>query len=325
MTWMNLNPGSISSLLPDCKIVVTGGAGFIGSHLVSRLLGSTRNIRAIDSLKYGVWKNIVGDIRSDALIHANLVDLSTSDMARQLEGCDVLFHFAAEKHNNTLDTLHRVIEANISATARLFDAAGKSGVSKVVFASSLYAYGRLAGTPMTETEVPRPATVYGVSKLAGEGLLRETAKRHGYRHVSLRLFFVYGPRQYAGTGYPSIIVKNFMRIRNREAPVVFGDGSQVLDYVFVDDVVRAVLLAAASSLTDEVINIGSGVGTSVQHLTERMLRVARSDLAPVYAPPDWTAQTWRVANIGKASALLGFRPEIDLDLGLKRVWSWIAQ
>jgi UDP-glucose 4-epimerase len=316
-------PGA--ALLSKSAVVVTGGGGFIGSHLMSRLYNTVRRLKTIDSLRYGTWKNLAVPVDPACLVHADLTNLTVDEMATQLEGYDVLLHFAAEKHNNAMDAPQRIIETNISSIARLFDAAGKVGMRNVVFASSLYAYGRLTGAPMREDDASAPATIYGVSKLAGEGLLREASNRYGFRHLSLRLFFVYGPRQFVGMGYPSVIVKNFTRILKGERPIIFGDGRQVLDYVFIDDVVRAVCAAAEALHSNEVINIGSGRGVSIDFLTGSMLHTARSDLAPVYAAPDWTAGTSRVSNPEKASKMLGFSAEIGLEEGLERVWSWIKR
>ena len=307
--------------------MVTGGAGFIGSHLVSSLAGMrVKRVIALDNLAYSTWTNLQIS-KDDAVdcVETDLVDLSSSDLAHRLEGCDVLFHLAAEKHNNAADSPQRVIDVNVSATARLFDAAGRAGVRKVVFASSLYVYGRGGHRPMSENDLALPSTIYGVSKLAGEGLLREAASRYGFGHVCLRLFFVYGPRQFAGTGYPSVIVRNFLRILRGEEPVIFGDGEQVLDYLHVDDVVAAVKRAAHSSASDEVINVGAGRPVTINLLTETMLRVARSSLRPKFAPADWTAGTWRVSDPSKAKELLGWEAKIGLEEGLRQVLLWLRE
>ena len=313
--------------LTGSTAMVTGGAGFIGSHLVSSLVrAGAKRVIALDNLAYSKWTNLrISENDAVDCVETDLVDLSSDDLVTRLEGCDVLFHFAAEKHNNAVDSPQRVIDVNVSATARLFDAAGRAGVRKVVFASSLYVYGRGGRRPMSETDMALPSTIYGVSKLTGEGLLREAATRDGFGHVCLRLFFVYGPRQFAGTGYPSVIVRNFLRILRGEEPVIFGDGEQVLDYLHVDDVVGAVLRAAQSQASDEVINIGTGRPVSINLLTETMLRVAQSSLRPKPGPADWTAGTWRVSNPAKAKELLGWEPEVGLDEGLRQVWLWMQE
>ena len=308
------------------RVAVTGAAGFIGSHLVDSLLvHGAREVIAIDSLAFGAWTNILAaSDRRVCLIETDFARLSGSELVKMLDGVDVLLHFAAEKHNNAIDTPDRVIDVNIAGTHRLYEAAGQAGVGGVIFASSLYAYGRMSGGPMIEHEAAMAQTVYGVSKLAGEGLLRQSALKHGFRHKSLRFFFVYGPRQFAGTGYPSVIVRNLNRILAQEPPVIFGDGLQVLDYVFVRDVVEAVFAALACHSNDDVINVGSGHGVSVVDLTKAMLSVSGSSLSPALAPPDATAGSCRIADVSRAQRQLGWRARTPLYDGLRQVWEWLS-
>jgi UDP-glucose 4-epimerase len=181
----------------------------------------------------------------------------------------------------------------------------------------------MQGGPFVETEVPRPRTVYGVTKLAGEHVLAHLAERAGKSHVTLRYLFVYGPRQFAGMGYKSVILKNFERILRGEAPTVYGDGLQSLDYVYVDDVVNATIRAMELDLSGEPINIGSGVATTVDRLIDRMLVVSQANLPKRYEAPDWTAGTSRVADPSKAERLLGWRATTTLDEGLERTVAWM--
>src|SRR5690606_6745753 len=167
----------------------------------------------------------------------DLSDLTFDEMKRLLEGVDVLFHLAAQKHTHRVDSAQRVLAANVMATERLFRAAAAVGVRRVVFASSLFAYGRMVGAPMTESEVAIPNTIYGVSKLTGEGLLRSVTRDTGLEGVTLRLFFIYGPRQFVGLGYPSVIIRSFDRISQGLGPTIYGDGKQALDYVYIDDAI----------------------------------------------------------------------------------------
>ena len=179
-------------------------------------------------------------------------------LERHLEGIDHLFHLAAEKHNQSKHDPDAILRANVLGTHALFAAAARCGVKKTVFASSLYSYGRLAGPPCSETDLPLPTTVYGISKLCGERLLAHATSQPPMRGDSLRFFFVYGPRQFAGMGYRSVIVKNFERMRAGQPPIIFGDGSQRLDYVYVDDVVEATLRCMESPGSGRVLNVGSG-------------------------------------------------------------------
>ena len=306
------------------RYAVTGAAGFIGSHLAHRLIeGGAASVVVIDSLQYGTKANIPASDRI-TFHQADLAELSVEQSQAMLAGCDVLLHFAAEKHNNSVDSPQRVIDANISGTYRLFEAAGRAGLAKVVFASSLYAYGRMAGRPMTEADIPEPATVYGMSKLSGEALLREAGRRFGFDHTTLRLFFTYGTRQYTGLGYPSVIVRNFERILAGQPPRINGNGEQVLDYINVADVVDAVLGVAGRRLEHSVFNVGSGLSTSINHLTEVMLEVSGSGLRPVHVEADWTEGTCRVGDASLLRAALGWQPQVDLHTGLGEVWTWLG-
>ena len=310
-------------LLRDSACLVTGGAGFIGSHLIDTLLaGGVRRVVVLDNLHTGRWENISEDTRVSR-VNADLATATDSDLRQLLDGVDYLFHLAAEKHNQSVDAPERVLQVNVQATFRLLRAAAAARIRKVVFTSSLYAYGRLNLPPMDERDVPEPRTVYGVSKLTGEHLLRHFATAEGLRWTALRLFFVYGPRQFSGMGYKSVIVSNFERLLRNEPPVVNGDGEQALDYVHVTDVARALVLSLVPEADGETINIGQGSAVTVSQLTDLMLTVAGSSLEPVHAPSDWTAGSHRTCRNEKARRLLGWTPTVALQDGLAGVHSWM--
>jgi len=247
--------------------------------------------------------------------------MSAAELATATTGVDVCFHLAAEKHNSSRSTPQRVIDVNISGTRRLLEAAATSGVGKIVFTSSLYAYGSLGPTPMSEGDVPIPTTVYGTSKLAGEHLLRVAASSAGLRWSVARLFFVYGPGQYAEGGYKSVIVANFERLRRRERPIIYGDGKQALDYVYVDDVVGALLMLAEPDHNGLVCNVGTGRAVSVGELTKIMLTISGRGLEPWMCPPDWTDGSVRVADTRVARETLGWTATTSIEEGLERVWA----
>jgi UDP-glucose 4-epimerase len=302
--------------------VVTGAAGFIGSHLVARLAERGYAVSGIDDERTGDWSRVAPGCTRHA---ADLAALTESEFDDVLGGADVCFHLAAEKHNSSRDAPERVVDVNISATRRLFEAAVRARVRKIVFTSSLYAYGSLGPDAMRESDLPAPTTVYGVSKLAGEHLLRVAAAESSSGWSVARLFFVYGPRQYAAGGYKSVIVANFERLARGERPLVFGDGKQALDYVFVDDVVDALLALADPAHDGLVCNVGSGRTVSVNDLTEAMLEVAGCDLEPIWAPPDWTAGSRRVADVALARDALGWSATTALHDGLSRVWQSMVE
>lgn len=305
-------------------VAVTGGCGFIGSHLIERLRRNGVRVLVIDSLTYGKRENL--DL-SDPDIRVEKLELGSGTSARLqqlLHGVDYVFHLAAEKHNQSINSPCRVLDANILGTYELLKAAAGVGVKKVVFTSSLYAYGRMGAPPMSEDEVPAPHTVYGISKLSAEHLCRHFFMQAGIPVVCLRLFFVYGPRQYAGLGYKSVIVKNFDRILNGQKPVVCGDGNQELDYTYVDDVVSALLLAMTGDDKFEVFNVGSGSAVSINRLTQLMMEVAGVHTECEYAPADFTAGSSRVANTKKFEQSFGPQTRVPLADGLRRTFEWMV-
>jgi nucleoside-diphosphate-sugar epimerase len=301
--------------------LVTGAAGFIGCHLAERLVADGWVVRGIDDERTGDWNRVKVPVER---IDRSLEDMSASDLSTACTGVDALFHLAAEKHNTPGVTADRTVNVNIAATARLFDAAGAAAIPKLVFTSSLYAYGSLGPDAMSETDLPAPSTVYGMSKLAGEQLLRVTERTHGTSWSVARLFFIYGPRQLAAGGYPSVIVRNFTRIRQGERPVVNGDGGQALDYVFVDDCVDCLVRLADRAHDGVMVNVASGRPVSVAELTRSMLEISGSSLEPVEGDADWTAGTRRWGTTERAAQEVGWSASTDLHDGLRRVWESMA-
>ncbi len=301
------------------RALVTGAAGFIGCHLVEALAASGTEVVGLDDGRTGDWDRIQAPCRR---VERDLADCSVAELADLCAGVDVVFHLAAEKHNSAKDSPQRIIDVNVSATSRLFDAAGRAARPKVVFTSSLYAYGSMGPDTMRETDVPAPSTTYGVSKLAGEHLLRVAERQHGLNWTVARLFFVYGPRQYALGGYKSVIVSNFERLARGEAPVVFGDGEQALDYVFVADVVDALVAMAAPEHHGKTINVASGHGVTVNELTAAMIAASGSAVTPRAEPADWTAGSRRVGDPSLAAGELAWKAETPLAAGLARCWDF---
>lgn len=304
--------------------VVTGGAGFIGSHLVRALLErGAREVRVIDSLRYGDQANL-GELAGVTLLEHTLGSDPPERLDPVFDGAAYLFHLAAEKHNQSKDSPARVIQANITGTHDLFERAGQAGVRKVVFTSSLYAYGRMHAPAFVESEVPRPHTIYGISKLAGEHLCHHLSLKHGFDWCVLRYLFIYGPKQFAGMGYKSVIIKSIERLLEGRAPVVFGDGQQALDYVYVDDAVEATLRALEREASHaRALNIASGEATRVAELLCTLTAVAGSELELEQGPADWTAGSWRVGNPALAREVLGWSATTSLAEGLRRTFDWV--
>lgn len=299
-------------------ILVTGGCGFIGSHLVERLISlAPKKIVVLDSLEYGTLSNLPSSPLIQTVQHRLGFD-DSSLLDKYLDGTEYVFHLAAEKYNQSIQEPERVIRANIIGTEQLLSASGRAGIKKFVFTSSLYAYGRMHGEPYKETDALTPKTVYGISKVAGEHLVNQYAEQFSFDSAILRLMFTYGPRQYANLGYKSVIVKSFERAMQGLPTQICGDGQQVLDYIYVDDVVDSLLLAIRLSGKDAVFNVGSGNGETVKSLMKIILQLAKSSIAPEYIPADRTAGTSRVAAIDKVT-FEGWRPKTTLEDGLKAV------
>lgn len=313
------------SRLTGRHVLVTGGCGFIGAHLVAALRreGAARVV-VLDRIDAPAERRGLVDDPRVQIVRHQLGSDPLPALAAALDGIELLVHLAAEKHRPALDDPDGLLASNVVGTRRLFDAAARAGVAKAVFSSSLYAYGRLHAPAMDEGECAQPATLYGMSKLFGEQLLRLHTAEDRMRGDALRFFFVYGPGQYAGMGYKSVIVRSFERLARGEAPVVIGDGRQALDYVYVDDVVEAVLRALVDPGSGRVLNVGSGRATAVGDLVGRMSAIAGGP-PPRSAPPDWTHDTHRVAAIDRIRDALAWQPTVALDDGLQRTWQWIRQ
>ncbi len=310
------------SRIRDKVVLVTGGCGFIGHHLIRHLLTlGPRKVLAVDDLSTGHTTSLPEDERVE-FINADFSQAG-AELVTAMAGTDCLFHLAAVKHRQTLDRPERCLEVNVTGTKRLFALAAEHQVEKIVYSSSLYAHGSWSAPAMSEHDLPAPNTIYGITKLAGEHLLAWFHKQTGRPYVALRYFFAYGPGQYHGLGYPSVIYKNFERMLKGEAPVVFGDGEQVLDYIFVGDLVRGTVMAMESDLGPELFHLGSGQATTVNALTGLMREIAQGP-EPTYGEADPTHGSYRVANTTRAREQLGFEPQVDLKTGLEQTYRWMA-
>lgn len=297
--------------------VVTGGAGFVGRHLVQDLLESGHKVTVIDSGETGRIDLLPSECN---VVEADIANLSTPEWRELLHDVDFVYHLAARKYNTPGVTSEGLIAANATATLRLAQAAAEVEVKKLVYSSTLYAYGSLGPEIMAETALPAPKTVYGASKLFGEYALQNKDFMKPLNWAVARFFFVYGPGQFAEGGYKSVIVSNFERISQDIAPQINGDGQQQLDYVYVGDVVRALRLLAQSEV-NTMVNLGNGIGYSISEVTDLMIKVTGTKLEPVFADADWTAGTKRVSTITKAEQVLGWKPLVSLEEGLALTWA----
>ncbi len=310
--------------LKNSNVIVTGGCGFIGSALVRRLLKEgVRSIVVVDSLEYGNVENIPHSSKIK-LVKFLIGTDSTKRLEKYFSNADYLFHLAAEKHNQSKDRPEKIMRTNIDGTYQLFSLAAKTGIKKILFTSSLYAYGRMSGKSFSESDQLEPKTLYGVSKATGEHFLRYFSSR-GLETIVLRYFFVYGPNQFAGTGYKSVIIKNFERILNGNPPIVNGNGNQILDYIYIDDAVEGTIRAFQSQNVFDAFNIASGKGVSINQLVRLMQKVSVFNQKTIRAPADETAGSRRVGSTKKTLNELNFKPKISLEQGLRRTFQWIKE
>jgi UDP-glucose 4-epimerase len=312
--------------LENFRILVIGGAGFVGSHIVDQLLDEpVREIVVLDNLVRGTRENLSSAARDDrvSIVEGSILD--TDLLGELISGTDYVFHLAALWLYECVHEPRAAVEVNIVGTFNVIEAAQAAGVKKVVYSSSASVYGDAVETPMTEQHPFHNRTTYGATKIAGEQLFRAFNEQHGLDYVGLRYMNVYGPRMdYKGT-YVSVIMKVLDKIEAGEAPQIFGDGSQAYDFIHVSDVARANILALKSDATDVSLNIGTGVRTTIKELVDALLQITGSDLEPKYLPQEQMFVTHRVGSTELAERLAGFRAEIPYLQGLRSVVEWRAE
>jgi len=309
--------------LADSRVLVIGGAGFIGSHIVEQLLDEpVREIVVLDNFARGARHNLddaLGDERV-TLVEGSIADVELLD--RLMEGADYVWLLAALWLYECVHEPRSAIEINVVGTFNVLDAARRAGVKKVVYSSSASVYGDAVFTPMTEDHPFNNRTLYGATKIAGEQFFRAYHEQHGLDYVGLRYMNVYGPRMdYKGT-YVSVIMKVLDKIDAGERPVIFGDGSQAYDFVHAADCARANILAMKSDATDVNLNVGTGVKTTIKELVDVLLEETGGEIEPEYRPDEQMFVTHRVGSTERAEELIGFKAQVRYREGLRSVIEW---
>lgn len=307
------------------KALVTGGAGFIGSHIVDALIASGCQVTVLDNLSTGRLSNLEHLRDRVTFIKGDIQDLEILRKAAQ--NCDVIFHEAALV--SVPQSVQEPIKSamiNDIGTLNVFEAARRNAVKRVVFACSSAVYGDDPEVPKREQMSLKPMSPYAVQKLTGEYNARIYSGLHGVETVSLRYFNVYGPRQDPSSPYSGVISIFMSRANEGMAPVIYGDGRQTRDFVFVKDVVSANLLAASvGGLGIEVFNVGVGSSISINELWKTISGMAGLKVSPEYDPERAGDILESVASIDHIQKRLGFRPEYSFEKGLEITFDWYRQ
>jgi UDP-glucose 4-epimerase len=301
------------------KYIVTGGAGFIGSHVVGAIAGS-HEVVVIDNFSSGKPENLSVFPDNVKVIHGSITNLTMlKDVFKEADG---IFHLAAiASVARSIDNPLATHETNITGTLNVLLAARDCGVKKVVFASSSAVYGDDPTLPKREDMPPVPLSPYAVSKLAGEYYCKVFSEVFGVKTVSLRYFNVFGPRQDPHSEYAAVIPKFITRLIDNQPPIIFGDGKQTRDFVYVKDVVLAIILAMQSSATG-TFNIGSGESIDLNTLAKILAEITKINLHPIYENPRSGDIRDSVSDITAAKKAFGYQTRYSLIEGLAETSQW---
>jgi UDP-glucose 4-epimerase len=305
--------------------LVTGGCGFIGSHLVAALLARGHRVRVVDNLTTGRRENLA-DLAAD--VELLVGDVADPEVARRaVQGCEIVFHLAA------LASVARSVEAplpthvaNATGTLSLLLAARAAGVRRVIYAGSSSAYGDSVVLPKHEGLPPQPLSPYAAAKLAGEHYCAAFARSYGLETLTLRYFNVFGPRQDPASEYAAVVPRFITAMLHGQAPVIYGDGRQTRDFTYVDNVVEANLLAMEAPRADgAVFNVACGARYSLLDLVDRLNAILGTALAPRHAPARPGDVRHSQASIARAQEQLGYRVRVSFEEGLARTVAWYRE
>jgi UDP-glucose 4-epimerase len=311
--------------MTDERVLITGGAGLIGSHIADELVrGGASEIVILDNFSRGRRENLADSLSSGRVRIVEGDVRNVDDVARAMDGVSLVFHQAAIRITQCAEEPRLAKDVLVDGTFNVLEAAVRARVRKVVAASTASVYGAAETFPTLEAHHPYGnRTLYGAAKVFNEGLLRSFHEMYGLDYVALRYFNVYGPRMDVHGAYTEVFVRWMEAIAAGRAPVIFGDGTQTMDFVHVHDIARANILAAASDATDAVFNVGSGTETSLNELADMLLAVMASPLQPERtAARKVNPVPRRLAAVDAAADRLGFRTRVTLEEGLRGLVEW---
>ena len=307
------------------RVLITGGAGLIGSHIADLLVAEgIPELVILDNFVRGRRENLAWAM-SNGRVTVVEGDIRDAKLLREVtEGIDLIFHQAAIRITQCAEEPRLAIEVLADGTFNVLEAAVASKVKKVVAASSASVYGLAEEFPTTEKHHPyNNRTLYGAAKVFNEGLLRSFNEMYGLNYVALRYFNVYGPRMDVYGAYTEVLIRWMERIVDGKRPLILGDGKQTMDFIYVDDIARANILAAKANISDAVFNVASGTETSLNDLATSLLKVMNSNLTPEYGPArKVNAVPRRLAEIRNAKDTIGFEARIGIEEGLRRLVAW---
>jgi UDP-glucose 4-epimerase len=308
------------------KFLVTGGAGFVGSHLIDMLLEEdVTEIVIFDNFIRGGLHNLEKAIKDERVklfeVKGDLTHLD--EVVRATQNIDGVFHLASLCLAHCQEFPRSALDVNIVGTYNLLEACFKNNVKRIIFASSSSIYGNAVYSPMDENHPLENRNFYGATKIAGEALFKAFYYKYGSKYLALRFMNVYGPRQDYLGAYVAVIMKIIDRLEHGLPPVIFGDGSQSFDFVFVKDACRSLIAAFESSLSDRCYNISSGKQVSVLELSNLIMRIMKKSVSVEFKKvEDNTLVTDRLGSTEKAKEDLGFQAEVSLEVGLGKVIDW---
>lgn len=315
--------------IQNSKILVIGGAGFIGGFVVSELLkNDVGEVIIFDNFTRGKSENLANTLKdSRCSLYPNGGDVRDVDILNDaMQGCDAVIHLAAMWLLHCKDFPRTAFHVNIEGTFNVLEACVKNKIKRLVYSSSASVYGDASEVPMTETHPFNNKNFYGATKIAGEAMCRAYNDRYGLSYVGLRYMNVYGPHQDQTAAYTGVIPIMLNKIDAKETPIINGDGTQAYDFIDVEDVARCNICALESDATDEFYNVGTGIQTSIKQLCDTILDLRESDLKVTYNPYSEDDARRLVQNrIGcpkKAMCDLNFKYQYDLRSGLQRLIDW---
>jgi UDP-glucose 4-epimerase len=314
--------------LRNGRVLVTGGAGLIGSHIVDRLLNeSPAEIVVLDNFVRGRRDNLANAVLSGrvTIVEGDIRDRAL--VTGVMQGIDVVFHQAAIRITQCAEEPALAMDVLVNGTFTVLDVARQAGVRKVVAASSASVYGLADRFPTDEQHHPyNNRTLYGSAKLFNEGLMRSFNEQYGLEYVALRYFNVYGPRMDMHGAYTEVFIRWMENIEAGRPPMIFGDGTQTMDFIYADDIARANILAARAPVSDAVYNIASGTEFSLNECADMLLHVMKSPLKVEYGEArKVNGVTRRLASTWRAEQEIGFQAVVPFEMGLSRLVDWWRQ